>query len=286
MNPSESKTKKTTKKKKMPIRRAKRWGPAVPGAAGKIIPILILIVVMGLMMTGVQAIEIYFLRALIGALMAFASAFLLYAEGLNRGVADISASRSCAQAEADGRSLTKKEDAACYHPLKGLCVAAAVFCVPLVLALIVALNAKEYTYALQTLPTWLTSTYGGRADVMAPLSAYEQTGGMMLMDWMRLIVRLFVLTMVNLFEDPQKMTAMVDRLSPLMLSLLPAAYMVGYLLAPKRAAKIDKANRRAKKVAVRRAERRKVGPELLGSQNQVHYGHKKEEKARKKKELI
>ena len=28
------------------------------------------------------------------------------------------------------------------------------------------------------------------------------------------------------------------------------------------------------------------GAELLGAQNQVHYGHKKEEKARKKKELI
>ena len=101
-----------------------------------------------------------------------------------------------------------------------------------------------------------------------------------------MLVRLFILVFINLFEDPQKMTAAIDRLSPLMVSVLPIAYMVGYLLSPRKAEKIQKLNRRAKKVAVRRAERRKVGPELLGAQNQVHYGHKKEEKARKKKELI
>ena len=148
------------------------------------------------------------------------------------------------------------------------------------------LAAKEYTYVLQSLPKWLTQTYGVREDVMGPLGAYGQSAGMAMLDWVRMFVRLFILVFINLFEDPQKMTAMVDRLSPLMVSVLPIAYMVGYLLSPRKAEKIQKLNRRAKKVAVRRAERRKVAPELLGAQNQVHYGHKKEEKARKKKELI
>ena len=286
MSQNASKTRQTTKKQKKPIRRAKRFGSAVMPAAGKMLPMTILIIVMGLMMTGVQAIEAYMIRAAIGAVLGFASAFLIYAEGLNRGVADIGASRTCAQAVAQGRQLSAKEDAACYHPVKALCTALTVFGAPLVLSVIIALNAREYTYAIQSLPPWLTGSYGVREDVMAPLAAYSATGGMMAMDWIRLIVRLFVLTMVNLFEDPQTMTAMIDRLSPLMVSVQPLAYMVGYLLAPRRAAKIAKENRHAKKVAVHRAERRKVGPELLGSQNQVHYGHKKEEKARKKKELI
>lgn len=286
MSQQATKTKKTTKKQKKPIRRAKRFGSAVLPAAGKIAPMLILIIVLGLMFTGIQAIEMYIIRVVLSAVLCFCAAFLLYAEGLNRGVADISASRSCAQAEADGRALSAKEDASCYHPLKALCAALAVFILPMACAIIVALNAREYTYTLQSLPSWLTSTYGARSDVMTPLAAYEQAGGFTLLDWVRMFARLFILPMINLFEDPQKMTATIDRLSPLMLCVLPAAYMIGYLLAPNRSRKIDKLNRRAKKVAVRRAERRKVGPELLGAQNQVHYGHKKEEKARKKKELI
>lgn len=286
MSANEIAAKKSAKKQKKPIRYAEKWGSAVPATAKRIVPMTILIVVLGFMLTGVQAIEAYWIRAAIGSVTGFAIALLMYFEGVNSGVMDINASRTCAQAAKDGRQLSEKEDAACYHPIKALCAALMVFGLPLVLAVIVALNAKEYTYVIQTLPTWLTSTYGARSDVMGPLAAYSQQGGMMIIDWMRMLVRLFELPLINLFEDPQKMTALIDRLSPLMLSVLPLAYMLGYLVSPRRARKIEKLNRRAKKVAVRRAERRKVGPELLGTQNQVHYGHKKDEKARKKKELI
>ena len=286
MSANENAAKKSTKKQKKPIRLAEKWGSAVPATAKRVLPMTILIIVLGFMLTGVQAIETYWIRAAIAAVTGFAVALLMFYDGVNSGVTDIGASRTCAQAIKDGRQLSEKEDAACYHPLKALCAVLMIFGLPLALAVIVALNAKEYTYVIQTLPTWLTSTYGTRSDVMGPLAAYSQQTGMMLLDWMRMLVRLFELPLINLFEDPQKMTALIDRLSPLMLSLLPAAYMLGYLVSPRRARKIEKLNRRAKKVAVRRAERRKVGPELLGMQNQVHYGHKKGEKARKKKELI
>ena len=43
-------------------------------------------------------------------------------------------------------------------------------------------------------------------------------------------------------------------------------------------------NRRAKKVAVRRAEKKSLVEELTGAQGQVHYGQKKQE--HKKKELV
>ncbi len=284
---SETKAKpQTTKKAKKPVRRAQRWGKRVLPMAGRLVPQVILIAVLGLMFTALQAIGTYWLRAGISAVIAAVTAILVYSEGLNSGVLDVNASRSYVQAQADGRSLTDAEDAACYHPLKALCAALVIFGLPLVLSVVLALNAREYTYALQSLPKWLTQTYGTRADVMGPLGAYGQIQGMALLDWVRMFVRLFILVLINLFEDPQKMTAMIDRLSPLMVSVLPLAYMVGYMVSPRRAEKIQKQNRRAKKVAVRRAERRKVGPELLGAQNQVHYGHKKEEKARKKKELI
>ena len=285
MSQTEAKTQKTKKAKK-PVRRAQRWGKRVLPMAGRLVPMVILIAIMGLMFTALQALEIYWLRAVISAAVGAVMAILLYSEGLNSGVLDANASRNYVQAQEDGRKLTDAEDAACYHPIKALCAAMVIFGLPLVLSVVLAFNAKEYTYVLQSLPKWLTQTYGVREDVMGPLGAYGQSAGMAMLDWVRMFVRLFILVFINLFEDPQKMTAMVDRLSPLMVSVLPIAYMVGYLLSPRKAEKIQKLNRRAKKVAVRRAERRKVGPELLGAQNQVHYGHKKEEKARKKKELI
>lgn len=285
MNQSKEKNK-ATKKQKKPIRRAKNWGSRVLPMARRIIPQLILIAVMGLMFTAVQAIGAYWLRAAISLAVTAAMLALLYSEGLNSGVLDVNASHAFLQAKADGRELGAKEDAACYHPLKALCAALVVFAVPLVISVYLALNAREYTYTLQSLPTWLMQTYGLREDVMAPLGAYGQTAGMGVVDWLRMFVRLFILLMINFFEYPQKMTAMIDRLSPLMLCVLPAAYMIGYLCSPRKAEKIRKDNRRAKKIAVRRAERKKIASELIGAQNQVHYGHKKEEKARKKKELI
>lgn len=286
MSQNENKAKKTKAKQKKPIRLARNWGSAVVPSAGRIMPMLILMIVMGFIFTGIQAIEAYMIRLVLAGVIGAVILLLMYSEGLNCGVADIAVSRTCAQAIKDGRKLDEKEEAGGYHPLKALATAALVFIVPLVLSVIVALNAKEYTYMLQSLPAWLTGSYGSRADVMAPLAAYHDPQGMAALDWMRMIVRLFELPLVNLFEDPQKMTAMVDRLSPLMIVIMPIAYMIGYLASPSRAEKIARLNRRAKKVAVRRAERRKVGPELIGAQNQVHYGHKKEEKARKKKELI
>ncbi|MBR5225015.1 MAG: hypothetical protein IKV90_05050 [Clostridia bacterium] len=286
MSQNENKAKKTKTKQKKPIRLARNWGSAVVPSAGRIVPMLILLIIMGFMFTGIQAIEAYMIRLVLAGVLGAVILLLMYSEGLNCGVADISVSRTCAQAIKDGRKLEEKEESRGYHPVKALATVALVFGVPFVLAVIVALNAKEYTYVIQSLPTWLTGSYGARADVMAPLAAYNNPQGMAALDWMRMIVRLFELPLVNLFEDPQKMTAMVDRFSPLMIAIMPIAYMIGYLASPSRAEKIAKLNRRAKKVAVRRAERRKVGPELIGAQNQVHYGHKKEEKARKKKELI
>ena len=286
MSQGNANAKKTTNKQKKAVRRAEKWGGGVLPSAGKLVPQMIVIVVLGFLFTGIQAIDAYWIRAAIAGVIGAGFLYLIYAEGLNQGVADVSSSRHYVQAVKSGRVVTGKEDASCYHPLKALCASLVVFGVPLALSFVLAFNAKEYTYTLQSLPSWLSGTYAVRDDVMAPLAAYGQVDGMGVLDWIRMLVRLFELVLVNLFPDPQKMTASVDRLSPLMILLLPAAYMLGYLFAPSRFDKIDKLNRRAKKVAVRRAERRKVGPELLGAQNQVHYGHKKEEKARKKKELI
>ncbi|MBQ4264532.1 MAG: hypothetical protein IJB85_03365 [Clostridia bacterium] len=270
-------------KKKKPLRRAERWGSQVLPIAGRLLASMVAVAVMGLLFSALQALGPG-LRLAITVVLVGGMLVLLFSEGLNKGAADAAASRNYVTLSAKGIKMEEKEDAACYHPLKALCACAVVFALPLLAAVFVAVTAKEYTYALQDLPTWLTDSYGSRMDVMAPLGAYTAEQSLLITDWVRMFVRLFEMLFVNFFNDPLKMGLAIDRLSPLFILSYPVAYMAGYLVGPASNRKQEKLNRRAKKVAVRRAQKKSLVDELTGAQGQVHYGHKKEE--HKKKELI
>ena len=272
------------KKKRKPLRRAQRWQSRVLPMAGKLIVPLVSIIVMGLVFSALQAVSSGLRMVLALAIVAGMLLFML-GEGMNSGAEDAAASRNYVNMASKGLPLTGKEDAMCYHPVKALCAVMVVFIVPLMLSVYVCMHAQAYTYTLQDLPLWLTDSYGARADIMGPLSAYEAvTPSMTLLDWVRMVVRLFVMNYMNLFKDPLTMSYAIDRLSPLMILSYPIMYMIGYLYGPASNRKQEKLNRRAKKVAVRKQERSSLVEELTGAQGQVHYGHKKE--AHKRKELV
>ncbi len=274
------------KKKKKPLRRAEGWGSRVLPMAGKLLTLAIAIAVLGLMFSILQSIGSRVVRAVLTLLILFAMLALHYGEGLSRGVSDADASRAADKLLRGGHELTPKEKAACYHPMKALCAGLAVYGLPLLLAIYLAATAKEYTYALQDLPTWLTQSYGARADVMGPLGAYAKTVSITLVDGIRVFVRVLELAFINLFGDPQTMTAAIDRLSPLFILSYPVTYVAGYLMGPRQSAKIASMNKRAKKVAVRKAQRSNLASELVGSGGEVHYGHRKDGEQKKRKELI
>ena len=274
------------KKARKPVRRAKQRGAQVLPMAGKLALILVAIVAMGLMFSALQAVGSDWLRILLSLLIASGMLLLCYSEGLTRGVRDADASRFYVHLEKEGQQPTAQDDRACYHPLKGICAALVVFIVPLALAVYLAVTAQPYTYTLQDLPVWLTDSYGTRSDVMGPLGAYAVTVGMTATDWVRLFVRLTELIFVNLFSDPQTMVQTIDRLSPLFVFSYPLMYAIGYLCGPAQSAKRQAQYRRAKKVAVRKAQKSTLASELLGNTQQVHYGHKPDSEKPKKKELI
>ena len=170
--------------------------------------------------------------------------------------------------------------------MKAVLACLIVFGIPLALAIYLAVTARPYTYSLQDLPTWLTETYGAREDVMAPLAAYAQTAAVGAKDIIRLIVRLTVLVYINLFPDPQTMVELIDRLSPLMVMTYPLACVIGYLRAPAVWRKQQTMQRKAKKAAVRKAQKKSMVNELLGSGGDVHYGQRPQNETHKKKELI
>ena len=272
------------KKKRKPLRRAQRWQSRVLPMAAKMIVPLISIIVMGLLFSALQGAAQGLRMVLAAAIIAGVLAFFL-SEGINAGAEDAAASRTYVSLTGKGVKLSDREDAMCYHPVKALCAVLVLFIVPLLLSGYIAMNAQAYTYTLQDLPTWLTDSYGSRADVMGPLGAYEAVQpGMTATDWIRLVVRLFVMNYINLFDDPVTMSFTIDRLSPLMILTYPIMYMIGYLRGPAVNRKQEKLNRRAKKVAVRKQERSSLVEELTGAQGQVHYGKNRE--THKKKELV
>lgn len=277
---------KAGKKKNAPLRRAGNWGREAPGIAGRLLVITIAIIVMGLMFSALQMLDILWLRSIISLLIAAGMALFYYAEGLNRGARDAGNSRQIGKLEKGGKAISASEDAACYHPLKALAACAMVFILPFACAVFLALTGEAYTYTLQDLPTWLTGSYGTRQDVMAPLAAYMQTAGMSLTDVVRVFVRLFVLIFVNLFEDPQRMSLTIDRIALLCMLVYPAAYMTGYLRGPAANAKLQTQNKKAKKAAVRKQKKSTLAAELVGESNVPHYGHKRDSDKPKKKELI
>lgn len=273
-------------KKRKKLRRAQHWGSTVLPAAGRILTLLITMIMLGLMFSALQAVENFWLRAGMALLILSGLVLLHVNEGMNRGAEDAASSVSYMQGVEVGRQLGRDADAACYHPLKAVCAALVAYGIPLALAVYVALNAEPYSYALQDLPLWLTDTYGARGDVMAPLGAYTVRGGLEAYDWIRMFVRLPQMMYVVMFPDVLTMSLMIDRLSPLCIAMFPLAYVFGYLLGPASNRKMRKQNRRAKKVAVHRAQKSNLAAELTGVQNAVHYGQRREEDKHKRKELV
>ena len=243
------------------------------------------VIVLGLMFSALQSIGSYWLRAVLSLLIVAGLLLIHYSEGLSKGLGDAQASRAYERALHAGQTPSEG-DSGCYHPLKAVCASLCVYGLPLLLAAFIAATAREYTYTLQDLPAWLTSGYSARSDVMAPLAAYAQQAGVSVYEILRVLVRLLELIFVNLFEDPLTMSAAIDRLSPLMIATYPIAYVIGYLRGPAHSAKEVAMNRKAKKVAVRKAQKSHLAEELVGGGGDVHYGHKAQDDQKKRKELI
>ena len=278
-------TTKTGKKKQAPIRKAKRYMKEVPGIAARLLLYAVVTVVLGLLLSVIQGVPNAMLRMGMAALLGFAVLAFYFMEGMSPGTSDAMNSRQMAKLEKMDHVVDAREDASCYHPLKAVMGSMMLFAIPLVLAIVLAVNAKPYTYELQDLPSWISGSYGMREDVMAPLGAYTQALTTSVMDWIRIVVRLFMLVFINFFGEIQTSIELIDRLSPLFILLYPIAYVAGYLCGPAQQAKLEKMNRKAKKVAVRKHQKKKLVDELLGNQNVPHYGQRAA-KSHKKKELI
>jgi len=166
----------------------------------------------------------------------------------------------------DGGFRGQKEVArAGYRPIRGI-EAVALAALPFfVAAAALAVLAKPYTYTLQNLPPWLVS-YMGREDIGGALRFYENRQDIGLIGYVRFAmyqaIRPFYF-IASGFGDQALL--LLDRLSPLLVLIIPGAYAAGYLRGPvlhRRAAEhVEEAKRLHQKKVARKKKRERQARE-------------------------
>ena len=236
----------------------------------------------GLKILGYQAVFVFFyifvgqalmfdslpLRLVTNALILAALAGLLYMDGMKTGEEDVAYAEIAYTRQEAGQVIPKEERDRCFHPLKGLFTVLAGMLPLVLICLALAVTAQAQVYHLGALPGWLDG-YRTRQDIGLALSYYNQTTSMGVADVLRIIVRLLLFPYVNMVgTDSPGNLLLLERLSPLVVLLVPMAYAVGYGLGHKARASVhgsiaDDQKRRVRRERKERKQRRQKEPTQL-----------------------
>lgn len=257
---------------KKPSLRARNWMGISARAAVKVLVYPLVLGLVSLIVAPLLMTEQAFLRIPLNLIVLGVFALLLYSDGLNRGERDTHSAAILEKRMATGYNPTDNELSGCYHPLKGL-TAALLGALPFfLLAVALSLLAQPYTYQLQGLPSYLTP-YLRRTDVGAPLAFYQEQVSPAVVDYIRVVVRLVIMSAAHMVSGMgDAASLLIDRLSPLLVLILPTAYAIGYLQGPDAYIKNLARNEEAKKAHMKKIKRKqkrakaardKKGPEQL-----------------------
>ncbi len=212
--------------------------------------------------------ENLFLRLLANTALILMSGGFLYMSGASHGEADAAFGEIMFQREAEGKAVPDDEKARCFMPAKGVCTALFGALPYVLLALAVALTAQLATYTLGVLPEWLSS-YRRQAEIGDALRYYESSVSLGVLDVVRLAVRMTILPYISMVGSGNAQAVLlVERLSPLLVMIVPAGYALGYLrgreLRTRVHTSIAQSRRRKKnKEKKERQRRQQKGPEQL-----------------------
>lgn len=204
------------------------------------------------------------IRIPIVGLLILIAGFLMFMEGSFRG------ERECAHGETLDKLARKgtykaseAENAMRYRRSKGI-VTALLGALPLVLAAAyLAATARPYAYTLQDLPGWM-ATYLPRAEIGEPLQYLRDVSlSATVTDYVRVAVRFALFPYVGLLGEMSDATSLLfDRVSPLLMLIMPLTGAIGYQFGPARRAKSVKEIEAAKRMPRKRLkkDRAKKGP--------------------------
>lgn len=276
---------KTTRQENKPILRAKYIYPDLRKMTGKVLSYIAIFAFLSLVLSTVTGSNDVIGRVL--NVLLLACYFMLeFLEGASRGEHDVTMSRTVQGRLEKGIEPEKLELARCYGPRKAFAAFGLAISGFFVMAVIVALAAKPYTYSLQDLPTWMNA-YMGRSDISDALHYYTVMESATIADYLRIVVRACILPFVNLFTDVVSASMIIDRLSPLFIILLPLMYPLGYLCGPHLYAKRMRNNAEAKKATlkrIRKKNKKERQQRLSGGIREKDLQTKREQKLEQKRE--
>lgn len=258
------------KKKPVLIHKPYQKGRAVSALAAKrglkVLVYQIALVFIFLFIGQMLLVESAPLRIVLNLLVVLGFFMLMVNEGSRAGLDDVAYAQIALNRTVDGKPLDDKDLARCYHPLKGVFTVVLGMLPLIIIALVFSAIAREQVYTLGGLPSWVQG-YERRADVGLALSYYHETSAIGLEAILRIVIRLLLFPYVNMAgTDAAGMLLTLERLSPLLILIIPMGYAVGYLRGPALRAQVHGAistdakrrKRREKKAIVQRKEPRNL----------------------------
>lgn len=216
---------------------------------------LLLVGFMSFLISATTAGAALWIRLLLNAAIIILILSVFYNNGTGRGTDAVSRGEILWQRQEKGQAVSQSEKSLCYHGLKGFAVGILGTLPLLIPALMLAFMTKVQTTDSGTLPSWI-QTYVSREEVGGALVHYTQPQGMAFVDYIRLIVRLFLMPFVNIAGSSNRLSILwVERFSPL-LTLLPAAvYGFGYRTGRKNRTRIHTAISENNRIRIRREKK-------------------------------
>lgn len=198
------------------------------------------------------------LRLALNLLVVLGFFMLMSSEGSRAGLDDVAFAEIAHGRRESGKEVDRADLDRCYHPLKGFFTVLCGMLPLLIVALVFAVIASEQRYALGGLPSWL-GAYERRAEIGLALSYYHEAQSLGLESILRIIIRLLLFPYVNMVgTDSPSLLLMVERLSPLLLLIIPMGYAAGYLRGPALRARVHGAISADSRRRVRREKRVRV----------------------------
>lgn len=162
-----------------------------------------------------------------------------------------------------GKQITLIERARCFHPAKGFYSVLIGMSPFLILAILLALMAREQVYTLGGLPSWVKS-FETRADIGLALAYYHENISVGLVGVLRIIIRLLLFPYINMIgTDSAKGLLLLEQMSPLVILIIPMLYALGYLRGPDLRARVHgslKADSKRRKYREQKARAQRKQP--------------------------
>ncbi len=195
----------------------------------KVLGLLLVFAFFGILASGVFSFENPIPRILLNGALLFFGCMVMFNEGSRIGENDVSYAEIALKRQNEGLAVTDTDRQICYHRLKGFVSALAGAAPLLLITVIYALTVQRQTMSLGALPSWVQG-YENQDEIGQALAFYHESSAAGFTDFLRLAVRLVLFPYMNMIGAGNfDRLYLLDRLSPLLVLIIPLCYGVGYL---------------------------------------------------------